>query len=346
MGVNSNRVDPFETIKIQSEIPMYQSPLEIHKVRLPPERTTLQKLRHRLFEIFFSDDPFHGFKNQTSFTKFLLYIFSIFQWGPKYSLNLFRSDIISDLTIDSLVIPQGISYAKLANLPPIIGLYSSFVPALIYSVLGSSRHLGVGPVSIASLVMGSMLSESVSYSQDPILYLKLAFTATFFAGLFQSSLGVLRLGFVIDFLSKATLVGFMAGAAIIVSLQQLKGLLGIVHFTSKMQIVPVLVSVFKERDEIGELPKGLNPPSSNMLYFSGPHLALAIKTGLVTGILSLTEGIAVGRTFASLQNYQVDGNKEMMAIGLMNIAGSCSSCYVTTGSFSRSAVNYNAGAHL
>jgi hypothetical protein len=69
---------------------------------------------------------------------------------------------------------------------------SSFVPALIYSVLGSSRHLGVGPVSIASLVMGSMLSESVSYSQDPILYLKLAFTATFFAGLFQSSLGVLR----------------------------------------------------------------------------------------------------------------------------------------------------------
>lgn len=407
MGVNSNRVDPFETIKIQSEIPMYQSPLEIHKVRLPPQRTTLQKLRHRLSEIFFPDDPFHGFKNQTSFTKFLLalqYMFPIFQWGPEYSLYLFRSDIISGLTIASLAIPQGISYAKLANLPPIIGLYSSFVPALIYSVLGSSKHLGVGPVSIASLVMGSMLSESVSYSQDPNLYLKLAFTATFFAGLFQSSLGVLRLGFVIDFLSKATLVGFMAGAAIIVSLQQLKGLLGIVHFTSKMQIVPVLVSVFKERDEwswqtillgfsflafllitrhislkrpklfwisaaapltsvilstilvfsmrhkinkiaiIGELPKGLNPPSSNMLYFSGPHLALAIKTGLVTGILSLTEGIAVGRTFASLQNYQVDGNKEMMAIGLMNIAGSCSSCYVTTGSFSRSAVNYNAGA--
>jgi len=59
-----------------------------------------------------------------------------------------------------------------------------------------------------------------------------------------------RLGFVIDFLSKATLVGFMAGAAIIVSLQQLKGLLGIVHFTNKMQITPVLISVFKQRDEV------------------------------------------------------------------------------------------------
>lgn len=69
---------------------------------------------------------------------------------------------------------------------------SSFVPPLIYAVLGSSRHLAVGPVSIASLVMGSMLSESVSPTQDSILYLKLAFTSTFFAGVFQASLGLLR----------------------------------------------------------------------------------------------------------------------------------------------------------
>ncbi|KAK7381631.1 hypothetical protein VNO80_00177 [Phaseolus coccineus] len=414
MGVSSNRVEDLAcnngcSMKNQSEIQMAMpvAAMEIHKVQLPPERTTMQKLRHRLSEIFFPDDPLHRFKNQTCLMKLLLalqYLFPIFQWAPLYNLSLLRSDIISGLTIASLAIPQGISYAKLANLPPIIGLYSSFVPPLIYSLLGSSRHIGVGPVSIASLVMGSMLSETVSYTQDPILYLKMAFTATFFAGLFQSSLGILRLGFVIDFLSKATLVGFMAGAAIIVSLQQLKGLLGIVHFTNKMQITPVLISVFKKRDEwswqnlllgfsfllfllttrhislkkpklfwvsaaapltsvilstvlvfflrnkahkiaiIGELPKGLNPPSSNMLYFNGPYLALALKTGLVTGILSLTEGIAVGRTFAALKNYQVDGNKEMMAIGLMNIAGSCSSCYVTTGSFSRSAVNFNAGA--
>ncbi|KAL5224820.1 hypothetical protein ABZP36_011459 [Zizania latifolia] len=80
-----------------------------------------------------------------------------------------------------------------------------------------------------------------------------------------------------------------------------------------------------------------------MLTFSGSYVALAIKTGIMTGILSLTEGIAVGRTFASINNYQVDGNKEMMAIGVMNMAGSCASCYVTTGSFSRSAVNYSAG---
>jgi sulfate transporter 3 len=69
---------------------------------------------------------------------------------------------------------------------------SSFVPPLIYSLLGSSRDLAVGPVSIASLVMGSMLRQAVSPDQEPILYLQLAFTSTFFAGVFQASLGFLR----------------------------------------------------------------------------------------------------------------------------------------------------------
>lgn len=381
--------------------------LGIHSVPLPPKKTTLQKLKLKLTEIFFPDDPLYQFKNKSLRTKIILgfqFFFPILQWLPTYSLQLFRSDLVSGLTIASLAIPQGISYAKLANLPPIIGLYSSFVPPIIYSVLGSSRHLGVGPVSIASLVMGAMLSEFISPTDEPVLYLKLAFTSTFFAGLFQASLGLFRLGFIIDFLSKATLIGFMAGAAIIVSLQQLKALLGITHFTNKMQIIPVMYSVFSHKNEwswqtivmgisflvflltaryisskkprlfwisaaapltsvilstllvfclrsngdkiakIGQLPEGLNPPSINMLYFQTSHIALAAKTGLITGILSLTEGIAVGRTFASLENYQVDGNKEMMAIGAMNIVGSCSSCYVTTGAFSRSAVNYNAGA--
>ncbi|KAJ8756174.1 hypothetical protein K2173_024721 [Erythroxylum novogranatense] len=407
MGVNSNRVNDFSSHGTTTEAVMPQT-TEIHRVCLPPHKTTLQKLKQKLGDIFFPDDPLHRFKNQTSFVQKLLlglqFFLPIFQWGPEYSLRFFKSDIISGITIASLAIPQGISYAKLANLPPIVGLYSSFVPPLVYSILGSSRHLAVGPVSIASLVMGSMLSEAVKPNEEPILYLKLAFTATFFAGLFQASLGILRLGFIIDFLSKATLVGFTAGAAIIVSLQQLKGLLGIVHFTSKMEFVPVIAAVLNHRNEwswqtilmgfsflafllttrhismkkpkffwvsaaapltsviistiiifclrskvhkisvIGYLPKGLNPPSVNMLYFSGHHLALAIKTGLVSGILALTEGIAVGRTFAALKNYQVDGNKEMISIGLMNIAGSCSSCYVATGSFSRSAVNFNSGA--
>ncbi|KAJ3683617.1 hypothetical protein LUZ60_013844 [Juncus effusus] len=395
---------------LESQFSQHQQnvePMEIHKVSLPQgNQSTLESLKLRMGEIFFPDDPLEQFKNQSFFRKLILglqYFFPIFHWGSEYSLELLKSDLVSGLTIASLAIPQGISYAKLANLPPIIGLYSSFVPPLLYSVLGSSRDLAVGPVSIASLVMGSMLREAVSPDQQ-LLYLQLAFTATFFAGVFQASLGFLRLGFIVDFLSKPTLIGFMGGAAIIVSLQQLKGLFGIVHFTKQMGFIPVMLSVFEHRNEwawqtivmgtsflifllitrhisirrpnlfwvsaaaplgsviistivsfafkapnhgisvIGHLPKGVNPPSANMLYFSGSFLGLAIKTGIITGILSLTEGIAVGRTFASLKNYQIDGNKEMMAIGIMNMAGSCASCYVTTGSFSRSAVNYNAGS--
>lgn len=381
--------------------------MEVHKVVPPPHRSTWEKLKTRLKETFFPDDPLRQFQGQTTKTKWILgaqYVFPILQWGPNYSFQLLKSDVVSGLTIASLAIPQGISYAKLANLPPIVGLYSSFVPPLVYAVLGSSRDLAVGPVSIASLIMGSMLREEVSPSNDPLLFLQLAFSSTFFAGVFQASLGILRLGFIIDFLSKATLIGFMAGAAIIVSLQQLKALLGIKNFTKQMGLVPVLSSVFHHKDEwswqtilmgvcflmvlllarhismrrpklfwvsagaplasvilstllvfafkaqnhgisvIGKLQQGLNPPSWNMLHFHGSYLGLIMKTGLITGIISLTEGIAVGRTFAALKNYQVDGNKEMIAIGMMNIVGSSTSCYVTTGAFSRSAVNHNAGA--
>ncbi|XP_009403141.2 probable sulfate transporter 3.3 [Musa acuminata AAA Group] len=378
----------------------------VHRVAEPPPQSTVDKMKVRMKETFFPDDPFRRFKGQPLKRKWVLaaqYLFPVLDWAPSYSFSLFKSDLVAGLTIASLAIPQGISYAKLASLPPVVGLYTSFVPPLVYSVLGSSRDLAVGPVSITSLVMGSMLRQVANPITDPYLFLQLAFTATFFAGLFQASVGILRLGFIIDFLSKATLVGFMAGSAIIVSLQQLRNLLGIVHFTKKMGVVPVMSSVFHNTNEwswqtaamgicflaflllarhvgmrrpklywisvgaplasvivstlvvfllkaqnhgistIGKLRCGLNRPSWDKLLFDGTHLSATMKTGLVTGIISLAEGIASGRTFASLRSYKVDGNKEMMAIGLMNVVGSCTSCYVSTGAFSRSAVNHNAG---
>ncbi|XP_068660238.1 probable sulfate transporter 3.3 [Aristolochia californica] len=405
LSMEERRVDMTESNSEFESVEMGN--MEVHRVVLPPRRSTFDKFKRQSKEIFFPDDPLRQFRGQPSRRKFILgaqYFFPIFEWGPSYSFRLLKSDIIAGLTIASLAIPQGISYAKLANLPPIIGLYSSFAPPLIYALLGSSRDLAVGPVSIASLILGAMLSEQVSPTHQQALFLQLAFTSTFFAGLFQASLGVLRLGFLIDFLSKATLIGFMAGSAVIVSLQQLKGLLGIVHFTKKMGIIPVMSSVVHNTNEwswqtilmgvcflvllllarhislrnpklfwvsagaplasviistvivyaikgqkpdisiIGHLERGINPPSWQSLHFKGKYLMLTLKTGLVTGIVSLTEGIAVGRTFASMKNYKVDGNKEMMAIGLMNMVGSGSSCYITTGAFSRSAVNHNAGA--
>ncbi|RRT35117.1 hypothetical protein BHM03_00061464 [Ensete ventricosum] len=174
---SSNRVESFpDATDLEASQPFPTpslTPLQVHSVSVPQEKTTFQSLKQRLGEVFFPDDPLHQFKNKSFLRKMVLalhYFFPIFQWGSDYHLKLLKSDAISGVTI--------------AN--------SSFVPPLIYSVLGSSRDLAVGPVSIASLVMGSMLRDVVSPDKEPTLYLQLAFTATFFAGVFQASLGLLR----------------------------------------------------------------------------------------------------------------------------------------------------------
>ncbi|CAA3029497.1 probable sulfate transporter [Olea europaea subsp. europaea] len=216
---------------------------EVHKVAPPPRTSTLQKFKTRFKETLFPEDPFRQFKD--SHPKQNLYLeLSIFSLYYSGVLN-----IISNYS--NLLLFLGISYAKLANLPPIVGLYSSFVPPIVYAVLGSSSDLAVGPVSIASQIMGSMLRQEISPGKDPNLFLQLAFSST---ALFQASIGFVRLGFIIDFLSKATIVGFMAGAAIIVSLQQLKSLLGITNFTKQMGLVPVLSSVFHRKNEVNLIP--------------------------------------------------------------------------------------------
>ncbi|KAL7112949.1 hypothetical protein ACP275_04G033500 [Erythranthe tilingii] len=377
-----------------------------HRVAIPPPQPFIKSLKNTLKETFFPDDPLRQFKNQPPRRKLLLglqYVFPIVQWGPQYTWQFLKADLIAGITIASLAIPQGISYAKLANLPPILGLYSSFVPPLVYAVMGSSRDLAVGTVAVGSLLTASMLGKVVNVVENPELYLHLAFTATFFAGVFEASLGIFRLGFIVDFLSHATIVGFMGGAATVVCLQQLKGILGLKHFTHETDVISVLRSVFSQTHQwrwesavlgcvflfyllisrffskkkpnlfwvsamapltsvilaslvvylthaedhgvqvIGELKKGINPASIMDLNFDSRYLPTAIKTGIVTGVIALAEGIAVGRSFAMFKNYHIDGNKEMIAFGMMNIAGSCTYCYLTAGPFSRSAVNFNAG---
>ncbi|XP_075500873.1 sulfate transporter 3.1-like [Primulina tabacum] len=377
-----------------------------HRVVIPPPQPFVKSLKNTLKETLFPDDPLRQFKNQPPRKKFALglqYLFPVLEWGPRYTLEFFKADLIAGITIASLAIPQGISYAKLANLPAVQGLYSSFVPPLIYAMMGSSRDVAVGTVAVGSLLTGSMLSTVVNPIENPTLYLHLAFTATLFTGIFEAALGIFRLGFIVDFLSHATIVGFMGGAATVVSLQQLKGIFGLDHFTHDTDVISVMRSVFSQTHQwkwesavlgivflfyllsarylskkkpnmfwvsamapltsvilgsllvylthaekhgvqvIGKLKKGINPASIMDMEFGSKYLTTAIRTGIVTGVIALAEGIAVGRSFAMFKNYNIDGNKEMIAFGFMNIAGSFTSCYLTTGPFSRTAVNFNAG---
>ncbi|KAM3359477.1 sulfate transporter 1.2 [Capsicum galapagoense] len=379
----------------------------IHKVGVPPKQDIFKEFKTTVKETFFADDPLRSFKDQPRSRKLVLglqAIFPILDWGRSYNFRKFRGDLIAGLTIASLCIPQDIGYSKLANLAPQYGLYSSFVPPLIYAFMGSSRDIAIGPVAVVSLLLGTLLRNEIDPTTNPTEYLRLAFTATFFAGITQATLGILRLGFLIDFLSHAAVVGFMGGAAITIALQQLKGFLGIKKFSKKTDIISVMKSVFHSVDHgwnwqtilvgstfltfllfakyigkknkrlfwvpaiaplisvvlstffvyithadkkgvaiVGHIDTGINPSSVKKMYFTGDYLIKGIRTGIVAGMIALTEAVAIGRTFASMKDYQLDGNKEMVALGAMNIVGSMTSCYVATGSFSRSAVNYMAG---
>ncbi|XLS67443.1 hypothetical protein HN51_018466 [Arachis hypogaea] len=94
---------------------------------------------------------------------------------------------------------------------------------------------------------------------------------------------------------------------------------------------------------VKDIKKGINPSSVKEIYFTGDYLGKGFRIGVMAGMIALTEAVAIGRTFASVKDYQLDGNKEMVALGAMNVVGSMTSCYVATGSFSRSAVNFMAG---
>ncbi|KAG2280710.1 hypothetical protein Bca52824_051930 [Brassica carinata] len=380
-----------------------------HRVARPPKEGLLKEFKSVVQETFFHDAPLRDFKDQTASKKVLLGIqavFPIIGWAREYNLRKLRGDVISGLTIASLCIPQDIGYAKLANLDPKYGLYSSFVPPLVYAGMGSSRDIAIGPVAVVSLLLGTLCQAVIDPNEHPEEYLRLAFTATFFAGVFEAALGFLRLGFLIDFLSHAAVVGFMGGAAITIALQQLKGFLGIKKFTKKTDIVSVMHSVFgaarhgwnwqtivigasfltfllvakyigKKNKKLFWVPavaplisvvvstffvfitradkqgvqivrhidQGINPISVGKLYFSGKYFTEGIRIGGVAGMVALTEAVAIARTFAAMKDYQIDGNKEMIALGTMNVVGSLTSCYIATGSFSRSAVNYMAGCH-
>ncbi|XP_014504119.1 probable sulfate transporter 3.5 [Vigna radiata var. radiata] len=379
----------------------------LHGVNFSIQRGFKEKLKASLKEALFPDDPFRQFKNEEKKTRRVLkgvqYFIPIFEWLPTYNWRLFCSDLIAGLTISSLAIPQGISYAKLADLPPLIGLYSSFVPPLVYAIFGSSRHMAVGTIAAASLLIGQTIQKVADPNEDPTLYLHLIFTTTFVTGVFQAALGFFRLGILVDFFSHSTINGFMGGTAVILILQQLKGVFGMIHFSQKTNLVAVIKSIVNNRHEIrweptvlgvvllaflqftrhlrnknpklfwvqaigpmvtvvvagvftylvkgqkhgiqivGHLDKGLNPLSIHYMNFNGKYLSAVLQAGIITGVLSLAEGIAIGRSFAVADNTPHDGNKEMIAFGLMNLFGSFTSCYLTSGPFSKTAVNYNAG---
>jgi len=147
------------------------------------------------------------------------------RWMPAYQRKDLRGDLSAGLTTAVMLVPQGMAYAMLAGLDPIIGLYASVVPVLLYAVLGTSRQLAVGPVAMVSLLVASGVGTIAG--DDPAAYLTAAVMLALMVGVMQLLMGLARLGFLTSFLSHPVLSGFTSAAALIIGMSQLKHLLGV-----------------------------------------------------------------------------------------------------------------------
>ena len=152
-------------------------------------------------------------------------IFPFLGWFKEYGLDSLRIDAVSGLTVALVLIPQSMAYAQIAGLPPYYGLYASFLPPIVAALFGSSRQLATGPVAMVSLMTSASLEPLATAGSEG--YIAYAILLALMVGIFQFTLGVLRLGLVVNFLSHPVVNGFTNAAAIIIASSQLSNMFGV-----------------------------------------------------------------------------------------------------------------------
>ncbi|XP_061997766.1 probable sulfate transporter 4.2 isoform X1 [Rosa rugosa] len=169
-----------------------------------------------------------------------------FRWIRTYKWREYlQVDLMAGMTVGVMLVPQAMSYAKLAGLEPIYGLYSGFVPLFVYAIFGSSRQLAVGPVALVSLLVSNVLSGIVDSSDA--LYTELAILLALMVGIMECILGLLRLGWIIRFISHSVISGFTTASAIVIALSQAKYFLGY-DVERSSEIVPLIESIISGAD--------------------------------------------------------------------------------------------------
>lgn len=149
----------------------------------------------------------------------------ILQWGRQYNRDTFVSDLVAAVIVTIMLIPQSLAYASLAGLPPEVGLYASIAPLVLYAIFGTSRVLAVGPVAVVSLMTAAAIGERAAAGSPE--YWALAIALAFMSGAMLLVMGVLRLGFLANFLSHPVISGFITASALLIAVGQLKVILGV-----------------------------------------------------------------------------------------------------------------------
>ncbi len=153
------------------------------------------------------------------------YAFPFLKWWPHVTRSTLRDDLFAGLTGSVVALPQGVAFATIAGMPPEYGLYTGMIPAIIAALFGSSWLLVSGPTTAASVVLFSSLSlHAIPGSPE---YVQLALTLTMMVGMVQLVMGIARFGALVNFISHSVVVGFTAGAAILIAVSQLKHFLGL-----------------------------------------------------------------------------------------------------------------------
>ncbi|KAJ3614515.1 hypothetical protein NHX12_018087 [Muraenolepis orangiensis] len=331
----------------------------------------------------------------------------ILSWLPHYSLSWLQMDLVAGLTVGLTTVPQALAYAEVAGLPVQYGLYSAFMGGLVYTFLGTSKDVTLGPTAIMSLLCASVVGGQPGR----------AVLLSLLCGAVQVALALLRLGFLLDFISFPVIKGFTCSAANLLGLRSvpqkfylevyytfyqlpearlgdvllgllclalllmflwMKNTLGpqtahgpwratvarrVVYGAATVRNALVVVvasclaascdaSGFHIFTITGKTAQGLPafapPPTSetspNGTVVSFGEIVAGFGGGLaVIPFMGLLESIAIAKAFASQNNYRVDANQELLAIGLTNMMGSFVSAYPVTGSFGRTAVNSQTG---
>ncbi len=332
--------------------------------------------------------------------------FPILEWGATYNGKTFTNDLLVAGIVTVMLIPQSLAYAMLAGLPPQVGLYASMAPLILYAIFGTSRALAVGPVAVASL-MTAAAAATVAAQGSPE-YLGATIALAMISGLLLLAMGLLRLGFLANFLSHPVISGFITASGIQIATGQLAPLLGIdghgeTFVDMATSIVPNLVTMNPYTSTIGItsllflfwvrsglkpllLRVGLRERGADLLAKVGPVVAIAVTTTAVWGfglsedgvkivgavpkglpklsipalefslwakllvpallisIVGYVESISVALTLAAKRRQRVDPDQELVALGMSNFGSAVSGGFPVTGGFSRSVVNFDAGA--
>ena len=308
-----------------------------------------------------------------------------------YQKAKLRPDFVAGLTVAVILLPQAIAFALIAELPPIMGLFTAIIGGIFGGLWGSSNQSHTGPTNAISLLVLSVLA--VNFTAGTAEYLVAAGMLALMAGGLQLILGLARLGILVNFVSHSVVVGFAAGAGVLIAVRQIPSLLGVSidyenladlayntvtniedwhQETAMLGLLTIAIIVLLRRINkripasliamvivsilvwalnlgeagvatIGPLPSSL-PPIADLPLLNVEMIRILSVGALAVAAIGLVETSAISRSIAEKTGQRLDSNQEFVGQGLANIASGIFSGFPGAGSFSRSAVNFDAGA--